>query len=423
MVQSLQLLKISGSVETVTSLLQAGDAETVAESVLARALYAQVGEEEAIARYRETLAEYRASEQKRQLVDDISRSLLAGVARSIRQRTTRVARPWRELFGSEECGALRRAWQVHAYEADAMHDEIATTVKVDHLDHVECHTLEERKRYLAEKKRPQVAAMIKTIQQLVCSMHKDPRSDALIFVDVGGGRGDLALAVVEHFPRCSMVMVDVNAAALQSAQIEAEQRGVAERITFLNVPWGTTVPADVSEAVAALQTQGVPVVVIGLHACGGLSDALLQACGAHGWSFCCCPCCFASNKKLRDWKPTNADHADSSWAVANALLTELGALAESVRTVHQSDAMHLVNAIRCQLCVTCSRESVDGLPPGLNNLLALAQRLGLVAGEHVTAPAEPEHAPSAHDWDIRIVEFPRDWSGRNMIIAGRAPLR
>jgi len=50
------------------------------------------------------------------------------------------------------------------------------------------------------------------------------------------------------------------------------------------------------------------VILFGLHACGGLSDAIIDAAVRRGVAFCVCTCCFASNSGLRGETSYLAQH-------------------------------------------------------------------------------------------------------------------
>jgi hypothetical protein len=46
---------------------------------------------------------------------------------------------------------------------------------------------------------------------------------------------------------------------------------------------------------------GGNVVVVGLHCCGGLTDAIVDLACEGGWPFVVCPCCFPKHRHLRKW--------------------------------------------------------------------------------------------------------------------------
>ena len=112
--------------------------------------------------------------------------------------------------------------------------------------------------------------------------------------------------------------------------------------------------------------------------------------------------------------------------LVNLLLNELGSLAESPRTPYQRDAMHLVNSIRCELCALTANNDEVIESTRLAALLTLAVQLDVITGPPTnTVVGGGEHVSAEMEcgWDIRILEFPQEWSGRDMILAGRAPLR
>ena len=137
-----------------------------------------------------------------------------------------------------------------------------------------------------------------------------------VAIDIGGGRGDLAINLVRAVPHLRMHMMDVHAPSLQAAQATAREHGdsVASRMTFAV----QDVTAFFSSSSLLLHEQDKSkMVLLGLHVCGGLTDAILALARQHRVAFLCCPCCFLKHPHLRHLAHTSPAtppllHASSS---------------------------------------------------------------------------------------------------------------
>jgi hypothetical protein len=120
-------------------------------------------------------------------------------------------------------------------------------------------------------------------------------------IDIGGGRGDLAINLARLLPSVLVHVVEVNTPSLIDAEKAANRLGpsVASRCSFRE--------EDVTDLFSSPSLlPGVPggagtqkVVLVGLHACGGLTDAILALARRHHVAFLCCPCCFLKFTNLR----------------------------------------------------------------------------------------------------------------------------
>ena len=146
--------------------------------------------------------------------------------------------------------------------------------------------------YLHGKKQPQVRWMVQRIKELLPSPTH--------VLDVGGGRGDLASSIALAFEHTLVTVVDKNKSSLEAGRDYAEKIGVGERMNF--------VYADFMEFVTdrdKFLPSSVPQVdlVVGLHACGDLSDLALSYAKLVESSFMVCPCCY-TKRYLLDFEPT-----------------------------------------------------------------------------------------------------------------------
>lgn len=139
------------------------------------------------------------------------------------------------------------------------------------------------------------------------------------FLDIGGGRGDLAVALALVLQQdCEnqyhILVVDNNERSLKAGKQYAEEKGVSDIISFVLADVGelleddTPIHSALQERGFVLQPNGTPKlheclvdVVYGLHCCGGLSEAAIRY-AISGRStvprFCVVTCCFRSNFSL-----------------------------------------------------------------------------------------------------------------------------
>ncbi|CAE7479327.1 hda-6 [Symbiodinium sp. CCMP2456] len=125
-----------------------------------------------------------------------------------------------------------------------------------------------RGEYFHGRKWPQVRWILRRLSAL--------RAQGQVFrhiLDVGGGRGDLAINMAAHLG-VKVTVVDMNASSLKAGQSAAERAGVD--VTFLCMDF-----RDVYK-----------------QACGGLSDAALGFAACRQIAFLVCPCCHLKHTAL-----------------------------------------------------------------------------------------------------------------------------
>jgi hypothetical protein len=179
----------------------------------------------------------------------------------------------------------------------------------------------------------------------------------LRIVDVGGGRGDLALCVAQALPHCDVTVIDTNSKSVADGAARAASTGLAN-ISFI------------CDDAAQAGLRASPDLVIGLHACGGLTDLILQLAttprlnsadgGDNGVafpSFVVVPCCFNKHPQLVS-DDCNWAQALSTSAGATRLLPDevalLQRLAESSDRNTSRRAMWIINSLRLE-AVRCKR--------------------------------------------------------------------
>ena len=143
-----------------------------------------------------------------------------------------------------------------------------------------------RGEYAALKKDPQVRAMLAALESVA------PAAGEFRVVDVGGGRGDLALAIgAAYGARVRVIVVDRNAAAAAAGAARAAELDVR------NVDFVVARSDEGAIGAACVAGGGSVVVLVGLHACGGLTDDILVAASAARAAFVVVPCCFGALAK------------------------------------------------------------------------------------------------------------------------------
>ena len=255
-----------------------------------------------------------------------------------------------------------------------------------------------RLRYIEQKKQPQVQWMCVRILALLEEMRRrsarNGSGDVCTrhIVDVGGGRGDLALAVAAAVPDdCVVCVVDTNAESLHAGRERAKQEHLSHKMKFI---------CDRIENIYRTLHCDL---VIGLHACGGLSEFALRLAIEQQASFLVCTCCFNSNPFLAVLTRPECC-AEESDAVASMcpdpaitknlvpplpVVKAISAIAErkateSPETYHRG--MHAINALRLSV-VAALYESMRG--PQRTSTIELCQ-----------------------------TQFDMHWSGANCVVVG-----
>jgi hypothetical protein len=185
--------------------------------------------------------------------------------------------------------------------------------------------------YIHGKKQPQVQWMVSRIQKLC---NQPPRH----IVDVGGGRGDLATGCATTFPDAIITVVDKNAVSLKAGRDYSSQvLGVSRTIHFVEadfLAFMTNTENYLPEHLPKVD------LVVGLHACGDLSDLALAFARKVDAPFLICPCCY--NKRL-------VPNYDPPWhQMLGNKLSPTQRLAESQIRSDSFRAMKIINSLRLQ---------------------------------------------------------------------------
>jgi hypothetical protein len=165
-----------------------------------------------------------------------------------------------------------------------------------------------RQEYLESKKHPQVAWFLERLKSFSTIRH---------ILDVGGGRGDLAIALAMGLgPDTRVTVVDMNELSLEAGRMYAEQCGIGDRMNWIC--------DDFVSYAERNETTDVDMVVA-LHACGYLSDLALEYAVRQKASFVICPCCYSKMK-------------------TKSAATKLAEISEAYELSHR--AMHVINSRR-----------------------------------------------------------------------------
>ncbi|CAB9511932.1 unknown protein [Seminavis robusta] len=190
---------------------------------------------------------------------------------------------------------------------DSHHDDVPST---------------ERLEYLRQKKWPQIQWIL---QRLSHQMGGDFRH----VLDVGGGRGDLAVAIARAFPTAHVTVVDQNEPSLEAGREYARQLGLSvatssskegeEEATMGQMRFHCANFASfVEEYHHQVHQENQPEnqnnnnnrpidVVVALHACGDLSDLALQFAHRIQAKFTICPCCY-TKRYIGQYEPLWMQH-------------------------------------------------------------------------------------------------------------------
>jgi hypothetical protein len=241
-----------------------------------------------------------------------------------------------------------------------------TTVAVD----------ESRAAYWRTKKAPQLQWMLEQLRPILApdSHHASPSSSSppapgrpsphpIRVWDVGGGRGDLGWTLVAAFPHVEVTVIDVNADSLHAGQhhpIGATLGcGAHARIRFVHRDFLDCIQPQNKEDG---EMGPLPTVVVALHACGGLTDAILaflSTCRHPVWGVLC-TCCFNKLRPLaaRAWDRAAQPAGLWTHGLDAAHVHELLQVAElGDRPLEAQRAMQACNSLRLQRLYSVQAES------------------------------------------------------------------
>lgn len=257
------------------------------------------------------------------------------------------------------------------------------------------------------RKKPQIRWLVRKLSTMGTFLH---------VLDIGGGRGDLAVLIAQTFPHAYVTVVDANLSSLRQGKLFARKCGehVYRRIIFICARFVVnfsfegahvlsdadlddtatperaavaTTPATSEAAVTPITAPAIDVVVA-LHACGGLSDLALHYAATHLCKFLICPCCYLKTPYCMPSSPSapvvplTVETATSEDAYTERLA--LLRLAESDSRACSLRASHIVNSQRLTALDTILKNS-----PGVEK----------------------------DAWKLQLSEFSKDYSLRNLVLS------
>jgi hypothetical protein len=290
----------------------------------------------------------------------------------------------------------------------------------------------DRLRYLEEKKAPQVVWFIEALRGLVEGPVRNGRRFAHA-VDVGGGRGDLGVGLARAVPSLLVTVLDINAPSVLAGRERAAQLGltnlrfvVADVRDTASVALAATSAADgveggrgSSSSSSATPAAPRPDLFLGLHACGGLTDAILALAAEFRASFLVCPCCFRKNAHLAPFHPPHP----SAWApgaaddvveedVARATAADVEDAAAPAPEPWRFELLRLAEASHPAQRSVCTRAM---LAVNVRRLEAAGRAFGAAGG------ADGGRAALGSLPELGLRAFPRALSGKNQVLVGVLP--
>ncbi|KAL3799549.1 hypothetical protein HJC23_008676 [Cyclotella cryptica] len=138
-----------------------------------------------------------------------------------------------------------------------------------------------RSEYLEHKKNHQTAWFVERMRRF--------KSTPRLVLDVGGGRGDLAVQIAREFQETKILAVDCNATSIEAGKMYAKRCCVEDRIEFVKMNFSEYVEEYEASAKQDYEID----CIVALHACGDLSDmALSFARSIRCENLIVVPCCY-----------------------------------------------------------------------------------------------------------------------------------
>eukprot|EP00943_MAST-04B_sp_MAST-4B-sp1_P008039 g8039.t1 len=232
--------------------------------------------------------------------------------------------------------------------------------------------INKRLEYAKFKKRPQVQTMIKIVKENIILKEEQ------VIIDVGGGRGDLGLALALSFPKQKVIVLEPNEPSLKTGEERAKELNI-QNVEFI------CDKLENLDVVNIHKNESLRPLIVGLHCCGGLSDAILHLCGQKKISFCIVTCCFNSYHELRPPVVKLCDSNDEFMTLARIAETndfkDIGI---------QYHATRIINNLRILKHIKTADNEISAKLP--------LQSLAWTA--------------------IKMYRFPRQWSKRNYVLCG-----
>jgi SAM-dependent methyltransferase len=283
-VHSLEVLRVAPVPDSVVRMARAFASGLVTRQQATFALACNAVKLEALIRVLATAS----SSVRHKVLAVWARRMRGAPPRRSRKRPARVTEADAKALSLAESLPCYRRWRVEAEEED---DSVAARASLGRLEparNLPSGVGWERVLYADTKKSPQVKWMTSRAVRILERMGRIGTCPRHV-IDVGGGRGDLSLAVAAALGAGSLVtVVDTNSESLAAGRARAVEEGLLSAMRFVD--------DDIVHVVESHELHCD--LVIGLHACGGLGEYAVALAVESAASFIICTCCFNSNPHL-----------------------------------------------------------------------------------------------------------------------------
>jgi hypothetical protein len=267
---------------------------------------------------------------------------LSGKKKAVTWRPGKIKKKSLEILQQKEAegnDASNTTWQL-CQPCQSLNDKMSFDVRSETIvnlpegsdDVMSAHGKLTRREYLDTKKNNQTQWFVERIR----TFHRK-EEDPWRFLDVGGGRGDLAVQIAMNYSNSHVVVVDCNESSIAAGREYAARCNVEHRIDFIHQNF-----ADYCDNYIK-GVSGRVDVIVALHSCGDLSDLALRFAQQHDCTFVICPCCYPK-RYLAPFKPfwhslcNNEEEVDS--------LSRMVEMDNESRNNESRRAMLVINSMR-----------------------------------------------------------------------------
>mmetsp|Transcript_7162 Transcript_7162/g.11331 ORF Transcript_7162/g.11331 Transcript_7162/m.11331 type:complete len:565 (+) Transcript_7162:126-1820(+) len=285
---------------------------------------------------------------------------------------------------------------------------------------------ENRRQAWADRKKPQLQWMLQQIDELIALSGKESNAK-IVVLDVGGGRGDLAIWLGMQRPRVKTVAIDVHPPSVKGGQVAIECAGVNHLANSVLCDASDLISKDDDVRKKANTLIGNFDLLVGLHCCGGLSEIAMIVALEYNVPFCICTCCFCSHPDLCRLLPAEGEE----WKSLSAL-SEVE-LARQSKNLQKVTHIEKYKETRKNLLRACEREGARATDDARNG--------GFLASEGrweeiLPVGASPQTSAMAavnimrldafsrladtkgRQYETKILSFDATLSTRNLVVVG-----
>ena len=292
-------------------------------------------------------------------------------------------------------------------QSDDGHRLIFGDVNVDPLLNLPDPTDERRVKYIEERKRPQIQWMLQLIQRVVQETQVQHARRTLQLVDVGGGRGDLSMALAASFAHdqskmdssyqsAHITVIDINQTSLEAGKARAAAAGLESYMSFVLCDLGDK--EQIQDLLLLSKQEDTTFdLIFGLHCCGGVAEAAVELALTYHASFCVSTCCFRSNNKLASLSRLSEEMVSSKYDTHTP----------------QERERHLQQHRQDRDLVTCLATIDDG--QGQHCAIRAINAMRLVAAEERVHQNEDNSGARLKTWQE---SFPIQYSIQNRVMIG-----